>query len=220
MSPLLRLILTLLSVFGSVFLIVKFGSGLTFQDVEAWLIDAQSSSSVYIAFLVITLLLADLVVSVPTLTITVLAGFLLGQSLGAGVALAGLYGSGIIGYWISRRHGRRLLEFVIRDENKRTEAIRAFEYHGFVMIALARAVPMLPEITACLAGATGMPFRRFLLAWSVNSIPYVAVASYAGSVSSLTQPGPGIYGAVGISATLWLGWFLFHRKVRRPSALT
>ena len=57
-----------------------------------------------------------------------------------------------------------------------------FNRHGFVMILLSWALPILPEATACLSGFTRMPFWRFLLAWVLGAYPYVTIAAYAGSV--------------------------------------
>ncbi len=86
------------------------------------------------------------------------------------------------------------------------------------MILLSRAMPILPEVTACLAGMTKMKFSRFLLAWCLSTIPYVLIVSYAGSVSSLENPKPAIYTAIGISATLWAGWYLFNKKRKNKLA--
>ncbi len=213
MPPLLRIMLVLFVGFATTFLLIKGFTGLSFADVENWLRNAREISAEYVVILVVGLLVADLLVSVPTLTITLLSGFLLGQWLGAAAALVGLYSAGCLGYLVSRRIGDRLLAVLLKQPEKRQEAIQSFETHGFGMIILARAVPILPEVTACLAGATKMPFTRFIVAWSLNSVPYVLVATFAGSVSTLEEPQPALFTALGISATLWISWFFYRRRM-------
>lgn len=215
MKPLAKAILVLMVGFAAIFLLLKTLAGLSFADVEAWLAEAQEMSPGYVATLVILLLLADLAVSVPTLTITMLAGLFLGQAAGSIAVLAGLYGAGLLGYALSRRFGERMFAVLLRNVEQRQEAAAAFEVHGFGMIMLARAMPILPEATACMAGMTGMPLTRFLAAWSLNSVPYVLIATYAGSISSLNDPMPAIYTAFAISGSLWLGWFFLRRHMRR-----
>lgn len=205
----------LLAIFAALFLLLKVSGILTFDQVETWLKQAQTLSPFYVGGLVVVLLFADLFVSVPTLTITMLAGFFLGHGLGALAAVSGLYAAGITGYAISRYFGDFILHFLVRNHVQREEAKAAFLKHGFVMIMLSRAVPILPEVTACMAGITRMPFSRFLAAWSVNCIPYVAIAAYAGSVSTLDDPKPAIFAAIGIAGSLWLGWFVFRHAVKR-----
>jgi len=77
-------------------------------------------------------------------------------------------------------------------------------------------MPMLPEAVTCLAGMTRMPFGKYLLAWMISSIPYALIATYAGSISSLENPRPAIFSAIGISTWLWLGWFFYRRKMINP----
>lgn len=213
MPPLIRLMLILFVGFAMTFLLIKGVTGLSFADVENWLRNAREISAEYVVMLVVGLLVADLLVSVPTLTITLLSGFLLGQWLGAAAALVGLYTAGCLGYLVSRRIGDRLLAVLLKQPENRQQAIKSFEAHGFGMIILARAVPILPEVTACLAGATKMPFARFIVAWSLNSVPYVLVATFAGSVSTLEEPQPALFTAMGISATLWISWFFYRRRM-------
>ena len=122
--------------------------------------------------------------------------------------------AGVCGYWLSRYFGDRILRTLLRSQQEREDAITSFERNGFLMILLSRAVPILPEVNACLAGITRMSFPRFLLAWTLSTVPYTAVAAYFGSISSLSNPMPAILGAIGISGTLWVAWFVFYRRNR------
>ena len=120
--------------------------------------------------------------------------------------------AGLTGYGLSRRYGNSLVNFLIRDEEKRNEAVDMFRTHGAVVILLSRAMPLLPEASACMAGMTRMPFVKFLLAWVVSTGPYAAIASYAGSVSTIENPLPAILAVIGLTGLFWLGGFVIKRR--------
>ena len=215
MKTLLKLFLGLAAVFASTFLIAKFFGWLSVPQIENWLQQAQALSPVYIGSIVALLLFADLFIAVPTLTITILAGYFMGFPAGACAALAGTILAGSAGYFLSRRFGDAILKFVSKDKAKILEARQTFQRHGFVLILLSRAAPILPEVSACLAGATGMSFVRFMTAWSLSTVPYVTVAAWAGSVSSIENPKPALFTAIGITGILWLAWLIFHNITKQ-----
>lgn len=211
MKPLIKIILLIAAFFASTFLIVRFTGILTVEQIEGWLMQAKQASPIYVGSIVAALLFADLFIAVPTLTIIILSGYFLGHLYGAIAALTGIMLAGICGHIIGRYYGDGILGFLVKDDKKRDEAVAAFKTHGFVMILLSRAIPILPEVTACLSGMTRMAFARFLIAWSLSTIPYILIASYAGSVSSLDKPMPAIFTAIGLSALLWVLWYFYHK---------
>lgn len=219
MKPLLKLILILATCFALTFVLVKSTGILTVEQIKLWLEAAKSASSIYIGLIVITLLFADLFIAVPTLTVIILSGYFMGHLAGAAASLIGLLSAGICGYLISRRYGDSILKYLLKDDAQRQDAIETFNRHGFVMILLSRAVPILPEVTACLAGGTRMPFLKFMAAWLISASPYVFIASYGGSVSSVANPTPAILTAIAMSGSLWLAWFIYHRKWKRAKSL-
>lgn len=199
MKTLIKLFLILVTVFASTFLVIKTTGVLTVDDIRAWLETAKSVSPLYIGLVVAGLLFADLFIAVPTLTVCLLSGFFLGFGYGVIVNVLGVMAAGIIGYLVSKSVGRTLLQKVVRDPAKLEEMEATFDKHGFFMILISRALPILPEATACLSGFTRMPVQKFLLAWTISSLPYVAIAAYAGSVSSIDDPKPAIFTAIGLS---------------------
>jgi len=56
-----------------------------------------------------------------------------------------------------------------------------------------------------------MPLTKFATAWAASSIPYVLIASYAGSISTLDNPKPAIFTAIGLSLFFWTAWYVFRR---------
>ena len=211
MRPLLRIILTLAAFFALTFLLARFAGLFSAEEITIWLEQAQSVDPLYLFILVSLLLFSDLFIAVPTLTITVLSGYFLGFANGGIAAITGMLLAGVAGYWLSRRFGESILKKIVKSESKRKEAVASFEKYGLAMILLSRVSPILPEVSACMAGMTGMRFSKFTIAWCLNTIPYALIASYSGSVSSLNNPKPAIYAAIGMYAVLWTGWFAFRK---------
>ncbi|WP_456417581.1 TVP38/TMEM64 family protein [Thiolapillus sp.] len=215
MKHLLKLLLIIATLFASTFIAVKLMGVLTLDQIEGWLTQAQNISPIYVGVMVTIILFMDLFIAIPTLTVIILSGYFLGHTYGAIAALSGTMLAGICGYIISRYYGNQIMSFLIKDRDKRIEAISAFEKSGFIMIILSRAVPILPEASACLAGMTKMKFWKFFLAWSISTIPYVLIATYAGSISTTSDPKPAILTAILISSFLWVSWFLYHRHIQK-----
>jgi uncharacterized membrane protein YdjX (TVP38/TMEM64 family) len=214
MRSLLKVMLILGSLFALTFIAGRLLGILTTENVRLWLEWAQSVDPVWVISLVVLLLYADLFVAVPTLTITILAGFFVGFPAGAAAALAGMSLASFTGFWISRRWGEGAIAFLIKDPEERSLLARSFQQSGPVMIMLSRAVPIVPEVTACIAGATGMRFVRYVTFYAIGTLPYVMVASYAGSISSIENPQPAIYAILLLNFTLWSGWVMFRRRAK------
>ena len=218
MKPLIKVILIIAAFFASTFLLLKSTGMLTVDQIEGWLMQAKELSPLYVGSLVALLLFADLFIAVPTLTVAILSGFFLGHVNGTIAALTGLTLAGVCGYVISGYYGNGILRSLLKNENERKETIQTFQKHGFVMILLSRAMPILPEVSACLSGITRMPFAKFMIAWMISSVPYALIASYAGSISSIENPKPAIFVAIGISSLLWISWYVYHRlRIRTTS---
>lgn len=215
MKSLLKLLLIIASIFATTFLLIKFTGVLTLVQIEGWLAQAKELSPFYVGSIVTLLLFADLFIAVPTLTVMILAGYFLGFTFGAVASLTGVLLAGVCGYALSRYYGHSILGFLLKDENKRNDAINSFQEHGFVMILLSRAMPILPEASACLSGMTRMPFGKFMIAWLISSVPYILIATYAGSISSFDNPKPAIYTAIGVSGFFWSAWFIYHRMHKK-----
>ena len=197
--------------FAATFIVLNAAEVITLAKIELWLDRAQSTSKIWVAAIVAGLLFLDLFVAVPTLTLKILGGYFLGPVLGAGAAIIGFVSAGTCGYAISKKYGNQLARYLVKNEQDRNNAFETFRVHGPVMILLSRASPILPEVTACMAGLTNMRFGRFILFWLASTVPYALIASYAGSISTIQNPLPAILTAVGLTTFFWLGWFLFNR---------
>ena len=204
--------LTLGLAFATTFLLLNATGVVTVAKIEAWLTLARDADPLWVAPIIALLLFVDLIISVPTLATITLSGYFLGPVVGALAGIAGLVMAGLGGYCISYRYGDLLLKVVIKEEAKRSDAVATFQEHGAVVILLSRASPMLPEVCACMAGMTRMPLGKFLVLWLASSVPYAAIAAYAGSISSLDNPHPAIFAAIGLMSFLWLSWLVVRRS--------
>jgi len=211
MKTLIKTFLVLFVAFASTFVIIKTTGIITIDDIKAWLEMATSANPFYVALIIAALLFADLFIAIPTLTVCILAGYFLGFGGGAMAAAIGITLAGIGGYVISSIWGRKILHNMVKDKNNLADMEQTFQKHGFVMILLSRAMPILPETTACLSGLTKMAPTKFIVAWMLGSYPYILIATYAGSISTLEKPMPAIYAALAITGAMWIAWSLFYK---------
>lgn len=219
MNRLVAIALVLAAAFASTFIVIKAAGVLTIDDVERWLTWAAEMDPMYVAVATISLLFADLFIAVPNLTICILSGYFLGWLPGGLASSVGMMLAGIAGYWICWAIGPRLLMRIYKDQNKLEEMQEVFSEHGASVILMCRAMPILPEVVSCLAGANKMSFFRFAAYYSISTIPYSFIAAYAGSKSTLTNPTPAILAAIGISLALWFSWIIFLRRNYPKSSL-
>lgn len=215
MRNLIKIMLVLACVFATTFVIAKLTGVISVEKITVWLEAAKNTHSYYIAIIVILLLILDIIFAVPTLTIMILSGYFLGFGFGAMSSIIGVMIAGIIGYTMSYLFGEKFEKLIIKDEQQRLDSRGKFNQYGIVMILLSRAMPILPEVTACMSGITKMPFLTFLCTWIVSSVPYAFIASYAGSISTLDNPKPVIFTAIALAVFFWSGWFIFQKYSRK-----
>ena len=151
------------------------------------------------------------------MTIIILAGYFIGFELALLYTTIGLLSASLTGYFLSNKYGMKVLDKLSSNEEQKDEMTTLFNKHGVLVLVLSRAVPMLPEISSCLAGTCNMSLKRFLTAWFLGTIPYVCVITYAGSISNLDNPMPAVYAALGITMLFSLVWMVFIKINKRNS---
>lgn len=212
MKQLLAAAFVLATAFASTFIVLNLTGIITIEKIRWGMAEAGTAHGALLCGLVILLLGLDIIVAIPTLTVIILAGHFLGFGYGAVSAISGFYLAGVTGYGVSRKYGTALLSRIYRDPGKLQSMQQLFDQHGPVVLLLCRALPILPEVTCCLAGANRMPFPRFLFYYSLASVPYACIAVYAGSKSSIDNLTPALFTAIMLSLGLWLAWSIFLRK--------
>lgn len=127
----------------------------------------------------ILMLLGDLVLPVPGTIVLSALGFVYGTWLGGLIASAGLMAAGLAGYGVGRLCGEGLARRWLGSRDfERGHAL--FASGGGWVVALSRALPILPEVISCMAGLLRMPFRKFLTSMACGSLPMGFVFAWIG----------------------------------------
>lgn len=157
----------------------------------------------------IALLMADLLLPIPgTIVMSALGavyGFWIGGLLSAiGSMLAGMSGYGV-GRFFKESFAKRWL-----GEKDFEKGKSLFERGGAWVVAMSRALPILPEVLACMAGLLRMPFGKFVIALACGSIPMGFLFAWIGAIGR-EQPAWGFAFSIGVPAVLWSTAALMRR---------
>lgn len=209
MKLLIKTGLLLAILFASTFLIIRFLNLFNLEDIEGFLRNLQHVEPLVMAGIIIALLLVDLFIAVPTMSVIIFSGFALGTAGGTISSIVGLTISGSLGYLLSRKTGEKILLRISRKPADVAEAKAVFNANGPLLLLLCQAAPILPEVSSCLAGMSRMPYLRYLFWYLAGSIPYAIISAYAGSISSFDNPKPAIFTAIGLTTFLWVVYYIF-----------
>lgn len=130
----------------------------------------------------IGLLVADIVIPIPTTSIIAGLGIIYGPMLGGGVAILGSMLSAFIGYWLGRIFGRPIARRFAG--NRLAEGDQMILKYGGWIVAASRWLPVLPEVISIVAGAHRMPFTLFTLSALCGVIPFSLAFATLGHVGS------------------------------------
>jgi membrane protein DedA with SNARE-associated domain len=156
---------------------------------------------------VIGLLLADLILPVPSTVVLSVAGMLIDWRVAAAAGFAGMMLGNLIGYGACRLAGQKaFVRFVSEGEAKRFS--NWLDRWGPVTLIVSRPVPMMAEVLSCLAGLGRMGFARFLGALTVGTIPFVAFFAWMGERHGRVQEEPGFVLLVSLAVPA-LSWAIF-----------
>ena len=147
------------------------------------------------------LLVADLVLPVPGTVVMSALGFIYGPMLGGLIAGAGSMAGGVAGYAVGRCFGEKTARRWLGDIDYEKGRL-LFGRGGGWLVALSRALPILPEVMACTAGLVRMPFRKFLLALACGSLPMGFLFAAIGAAGR-DAPGWAMALSLIIPALLW-----------------
>lgn len=158
----------------------------------------------------IALLVADLVVPIPGTVVMSALGFLYGAFSGGLIAAAGGMLAGIAGYGVGRLCGERVARRWLGDIDFEKGRL-FFASGGGWVVALSRALPILPEVVSCMAGLVRMPFGRFLVALACGSLPTGFLFAAIGAAGR-DAPGWATAFSLALPALLWL---VARRRLQR-----
>lgn len=156
------------------------------------------------------LLILDLIFPVPGTVVMSALGYLYGTLAGAGFALVGSTAAGLCGYGIGRLLPERFSRHFLGEKDfVRGRAL--FANGGGWMVALSRALPILPESLAVTAGLLRMPMRKFFIALLCGNGPMSLVFSWIGATGH-DRPGLTMLLSLLLPAILWSSASIWHRR--------
>lgn len=118
----------------------------------------------------IALLVSDLLLPIPGTVVMSALGYAYGAVAGGLFSALGTFLAGTVGYVFCRFLGTgAALKILGAKDYERGH--RLFEHMGGWIVALSRWLPVLPEVTSCMAGLIQMPARVFFFALACGSLP-------------------------------------------------
>jgi uncharacterized membrane protein YdjX (TVP38/TMEM64 family) len=200
--------------FGGVGLVFLFGAQVLGFDgeatVEQWL---GAASGIWALPVAVVAFAALAFIGVPQFMLIAAAVVAFGPLTGFAYSWIGTMVSSLVGFYLGRIAGARVLERFSGDGVRRF--MKLVGKNGFVASLIVRLVPSAPFIVVNMAaGVTPMRVRHFVAGTAIGIIPKIVLTAFAGA--SIVQV---MRGEIGRNAVwlvligaLWLviGWFARH----------
>src|SRR5215212_1156007 len=181
------------------FLVVEVTGVPLLKDPSPWL----GSGSMMVALLGSGLLVADVVLPVPSSAVMVAHGALFGVVGGTLLSVGGSTGAALVGFSLGRRGGPLLARLVPPEERARADHI--LSRWGGLAIVVTRPVPLLAETIAIMAGTSPLGWRQAALAALLGSLPPALLYALSGATATALTSGVLVFGLVLLVAGIfWL----------------
>lgn len=165
------------------------------------------------------LLIADVLLPVPSSLVMVAHGALFGVLGGTLLSLLGSVGATMFGFALGRRGGKLLERLVTPAERERADYL--LKRWGALAIIVTRPVPLLAETVAIMAGTSSLGWGRVALSALAGSLPPALLYAITGASVANLQNTALVFGFVILIAGLfwvigrWAEPYLTRRE-RRP----
>lgn len=148
------------------------------------------------------LLVADVVLPVPSSGIMIAHGALFGIATGSMLSLIGAVGCSLTGFAMGRA-GREKVRRFVSDESY-ARAAKLLDRWGAVAIVITRPVPVLAEVTSIIAGTTALSWSRILIASAAGALVPALVYAVAGHLATNAVGALWVFAALMLmSAAVW-----------------
>jgi uncharacterized membrane protein YdjX (TVP38/TMEM64 family) len=185
------------------FLLVEMMDVPLLKDPSPWL----GCTGTLTALLGTGLLVADVVMPVPSSAVMVAHGALFGVVGGTLLSVGGSTGAALVGFSIGRRGGTLLARLVPPEERARADLI--LSRWGSLAIVVTRPVPLLAETVAIMAGTSPLGWRQATLATLGGSLPPALLYALSGATTAALASGVLVFGLVLLVAGIfWLVGYL------------
>ncbi|HBE97655.1 MAG TPA: hypothetical protein DDW68_10845 [Verrucomicrobiales bacterium] len=159
----------------------------------------------------IGLLILDLFLPILGTVVMSALGLVYGWFIGGLLSALGSIAAGLLAYGLAHKLGRKSVLW-LTGESGLAEGERLFHGEtGGWLVAFSRWMPVLPEVVACLAGITKMPFKRFFAALCTGCFPMGFIFAYIGETGN-EQPVIAVILSAGLPPLIWGAFRLFYRK--------
>lgn len=199
MKRYLLLMAALMAFFLILFLIVEALGVPLLSDPTPWM----KHGGVLAAVLGVGLLIADVLLPVPSSMVMVAHGALFGVVVGTLLSLLGSVGAALFGFAIGRRGGKFLNRVVTPAEQSSANQLLA--RWGALAIIVTRPIPLLAETVAIMSGASSLGWGTVALASFAGSLPPALLYALTGAAVANFQNASLMFGVVLLVAGLfWL----------------
>jgi uncharacterized membrane protein YdjX (TVP38/TMEM64 family) len=214
-----RTLLVSFVLFGGVGVVFFFGAQLLGVDseraLEGWLGAARGPWSLPVAVAAFAVLAF---IGTPQIVLIAAAVVAFGPLLGAAYSWIGTMVSSMVGFYLGRTAGARVLERFSGDGVKRF--MRLVGENGFLASLIVRLVPSAPFIVVNMAaGVTPMRVRDFAAGTGIGIVPKIALTAFAGASIVQLMKGEieGHWAELAGVIAVWLliGWFARRWLSRR-----
>lgn len=164
----------------------------------------------------VALLIADVVLPVPSSVIMIAHGAIFGVWIGSLLSLIGSVGCSLAGFAMGRAGRETVRRFVTDEEYAR--ASRLLDRWGMAGIVATRPVPILAEVMSIIAGTTpSMSWWQITISSIAGSLPPAIAYAVAGHMATKTIGAIWVFSALMLmSAAMW--WFDRDGKEGREPA--
>lgn len=199
MKRYLLIMAALMAFFLLVFFIVEALGVSLLLDPTPWM----KHGGLLAAGLGVSLLVADVLLPVPSSLVMVAHGALFGVALGTLLSLLGSVGAALFGFGIGRRGGKFLERAITPAE--RTRANYLLARWGALAIIVTRPIPLLAETVAIMSGSSSLSLGTVALASLAGSLPPALLYALTGAAVANFQNTSLMFGVVLLVAGLfWL----------------
>ncbi|MES2595348.1 MAG: VTT domain-containing protein [Verrucomicrobiota bacterium] len=176
----------------------RFDAALSLEGTRAWI----SQYGEWAGLAGVLLLVADILLPVPSTVVMSALGLTYGWFIGGLLASAGSFLAGLIAYGACRWLGRPAALWLAGEDGLRQgEAL--FARRGGWLVALSRWMPVLPEAISCLAGLVRMNLRVYLVSLACGSLPVGFAFAAIGALGS-SHPGTAMALSALVPVMLWI----------------
>lgn len=173
----------LIAFFLLLFLIINALDVRILIDPSPWM----HSASWQVALIGAGLLVADVLLPVPSSLVMIAHGVLFGIWWGTLLSWGGSVGATLVGFAIGRRGGKLMDRCLSRHDRERADSL--LRRWGGLAIIITRPVPVLAETTAIIAGSTAMSWRMMLISAIAGSLPPALVYAVVGAKATSLNEG-------------------------------